>query len=226
VDASFIDLVRQSDALVAVMGTVEARRGPLALYSDIVWTRLGVSGASIRTRGLSPGVTTSVGQSLSLNIEMTIIETGAAYEISRSNALSFDLIGGARYWGQKANFSYEASISTDIGDLERIGSRAFARSGSVQWLDPFVGARMRFTPAAGRELFLRGDIGGFGAASKFSWQAITGYGFNLGAYRNMIFSGLIGYRALSVNFVKGSGTSRYEYDMLQHGPVLALNIRF
>jgi hypothetical protein len=39
-------------------------------------------------------------------------------------------------------------------------------------------------------------------------------------------AGLLRYRALSVDFEKGSGLNRYEYDVVQHGPVLGLTIGF
>jgi hypothetical protein len=37
---------------------------------------------------------------------------------------------------------------------------------------------------------------------------------------------VIGYRALYVDYVQGEGRSRYEFDMLQHGPVLGLSAKF
>jgi hypothetical protein len=37
---------------------------------------------------------------------------------------------------------------------------------------------------------------------------------------------VIGYRALSVDYAQGEGRSRYEFDMLQHGPILGLSARF
>jgi hypothetical protein len=37
---------------------------------------------------------------------------------------------------------------------------------------------------------------------------------------------VIGYRALSVHYAQGEGRRRYEFDVLQHGPVLGLSMRF
>jgi hypothetical protein len=34
------------------------------------------------------------------------------------------------------------------------------------------------------------------------------------------------YRALSVDYVQGEGRQRYEFDMLQHGPILGVSMRF
>lgn len=226
VDASFIDIVENSDTLVALMGTVEARRGPFALYGDLVWTKVGVEGGNIRSRTPLPGVTTTVERSLNLDIEMAILEVGASYEVARSGPLAIDVLGGARYWHQEAGLSFEVARTIDIGDLELAGGRALARSGSVDWFDPVIGARVRYAVAPGHELFLRGDIGGFGIGSDFSWQVVGGYGFDFGTYHGITFSGVIGYRALSVDYAEGEGRRRYEFDMLQHGPMLGISARF
>jgi hypothetical protein len=226
VDASFIDIVEKSDTLVGLMGTFEARRGPLAFYGDLVWSKVGIEGSNVRTRAIAPGVTGTVGRSLDLDIQMAIVEVGAAYEVARSGPLAFDVLGGVRYWYQEADLSLEVTRTLDIGDLEIAGGRAFARSGSVDWLDPVVGARVRYAVAPGHELFLRGDIGGFGVGSDFSWQAIGGYGFEFGSYNGITFSGVIGYRALSVDYAQGEGRRRYEFDMIQHGPILGISARF
>jgi hypothetical protein len=208
------------------MGDFEARYGRFALLADVVWSKIGVESGNIRSRTLAPGVTGTLATSLGLDIEMAIAEVGAAYEVARSGALAFDILAGARYWYQEADLSFDVAAAVDIGDLEVAGARAFARSGSVDWLDPMIGARVRYTVAPGHELLLRGDIGGFGVGSDFSWQAIGAYGFEFGTYQGITFSGVIGYRALYVDYVQGEGRSRYEFDMLQHGPILGISARF
>jgi hypothetical protein len=37
---------------------------------------------------------------------------------------------------------------------------------------------------------------------------------------------MLGYRALSVDYTKGDGLSRYEYDVLMHGPIVGLSMKF
>jgi hypothetical protein len=44
VDASFLDIVEESESLVGLMGYFEARRGRLALYTDVVWSSLTFAG--------------------------------------------------------------------------------------------------------------------------------------------------------------------------------------
>ena len=114
----------------------------------------------------------------------------------------------------------------NIGDLELGRNRAVARSGSVDWADPFVGARLRYAVSPGHEIFVRGDVGGFGVGSRFSWQAIAGYGFDFAVRNGITVSGVLDYKALYVDYAEGEGGRRYEFDMLQHGPVLGVSMRF
>ena len=109
-------------------------------------------------------------------------------------------------------------------DLKR--DRAIAKSGTIDWVDPLVGGRVRLEVAPGHELFVRGDVGGFGASSKFSWQTVGGYSFDYAVQGGITYSGLIGYKALYVDYAQGSGRRRYEFDMLQHGPVVGVSMRF
>jgi hypothetical protein len=226
VDASFLDIVEKSDSLIAVMSNIEARNGPFAVYGDVVFSRIGVGVDGLRTRSALPGVTGTVGRSLNLTFKMLILEVGASYELARSGPFAFDILGGARYWNQEADLSLDTARTSDIRGLQRAGNRSIAASGSVDWIDPVVGARIRYAVAPGHELSLRGDVGGFGVGSEFSWQAIAAYGFEVGRYGGITFSGLVGYRALSVDYSRGEGRRRYEFDMVQHGPVLGVIARF
>ena len=208
------------------MGDFEARFGRFALLADLVWSKVGIDRGAVQSRSLAPGISGTVGASLGLDVEMAILEAGVAYEIARSGPLAIDVLGGLRYWYQEADLSLSLAAGVDVGDLEVVGVRGIARSKSVDWLDPMIGARVRYAVLPGHNLFLRGDIGGFGAGSEFSWQAIAGYDFDFATYQGVTFSGVIGYRALYVDYAQGEGRRRYEFDMLQHGPVLGISARF
>lgn len=110
--------------------------------------------------------------------------------------------------------------------LELRRNRAIARSGTVDWIDPLVGGRVRMEIAPGHELFMRGDVGGFGAGSRFSWQTVGGYTFDYAVQNGVTYSGLIGYKALYVDYAQGQGRRRYEFDVLQHGPVVGVSLRW
>jgi len=53
-------------------------------------------------------------------------------------------------------------------------------------------------------------VGGFGAGSKFSWQAIGAVDYEFARTEHVSWSGMIGYKALYVDYSKGSGLSTYD----------------
>lgn len=237
VDASFFDIVEKSDTILGLMGHFEARKGPLALYSDLVWASLTFSGSRSATGPLG-GVDVSV--DADLDYEQTVIEAGISYEIARfsgdavslkddvgspASFTAIDVLAGARYWRESVGISLDIT-GTGPGVLppgfQVSGNRVVARSGAIEWVDPVVGLRVRHQFSPGQELQLRGDIGGFGVGSDFSWQLFGGYSFALGDS----WSGVVGYRALSVDFSEESSNGTRGIDLIQHGPVVGVSYRW
>jgi hypothetical protein len=73
----------------------------------------------------------------------------------------------------------------------------------------------------------RADIGGFDAGSIFSRNIIAAYNFDVCIVNGVTYSGMLGYRALSVNDNNGgSGFKKYELDAVLHGPVKELGWAF
>lgn len=204
------------------MSYAELRAGRFALYNDIFYAPLGVD--ANRARSLDR-LTLDV--ALGVDIEQVIVEAGAAYEIARLGSFTaLDVLAGARYWRQEVDINLALTATVEIAGLTFSRGRAIARAGAVDWVDPLIGLRVRHQLAPGQELLLRGDVGGFGAGSEFSWNVLGAYSFRIGVYSGATVSGMLGYRALSVDFEKGSGVNRYDYDVVQHGPILGLTVNF
>lgn len=221
VDIGPLEVLEDLDG-VPWMSYTEARAGRFALYSDIVYAPLGIGISRTRSFG---GVT--IDAAAELEIEQLVIEVGAAYEIARlGTSTALDLLAGARYWRQDASIHLALTGTLDLTGLSLSGTRAIARTSDVDWVDPLVGLSLRHQVAPGQELLLRGDVGGFGANSAFSWNVIGAYSFEVGVYYGVIVSGVLGYRALAVDFERGSGANRYDYDVVQHGPLIGLTARF
>ena len=201
--------------LPAWFSYAEARNGRLFLFNDILYSKL--TGSQDFAKTGPAGVVTLTGN-LGADYEQTIVELGGAYEIWSAGSSSVDVLAGGRYWHQSAVVSADLSATINFDGLTVEGNRVFARSGSVDWIDPFVGARLRQPIAPGHNLTLRGDVGGFGAGSEFTWQVIATYDFEICASDRYTIDGYVGYRALSVDYAQGSGTNRYELDAVMQGP--------
>jgi hypothetical protein len=83
---------------------------------------------------------------------------------------AIDVMAGGRYWWQQADLNLSLIGTANLDELSIAGGRAFAKSGNVSWLDPFIGARFRYQIAPGKVLDYTGDDGGFGVGSKFTCQ--------------------------------------------------------
>lgn len=216
------------------MSYAEARRGPLSLFNDVVYAQLSGSGGF--TRSVSGRrATATFGAHVEADYQLAIVEAGGTYEIwsrggrGSSGSTAFDLLAGARYWHQDVDVSADLTGTVALNGPLGItisGNRAIASSGSVDWVDPFIGARVRQQLAPGQEIVLRGDVGGFGAGSQFTWEAIATYNWLLCVTHGIPVDGYVGLRALSADFSQGSGTSKFEFDNVIYGPVIGATMRF
>jgi hypothetical protein len=207
VDADFAQIVHDSDSIIGLMLHAEAARGRLAFFTDVTFAKVGVD--DIPLPGPIPGHVDTTSTTL-------WIEGGAAYRFIDDVALgapdsktrvSVDALAGARV----------TVLGFDL-DFPTLG-RNFDQTNT--WVDPFLGARARFDFGRHWAVQLRGDVGGFGAGSQFSWQAVglVGYRFHLGDVPTTFFAG---YRALGQDFVSRG----FEWDMVIHGPMIGLSFAF
>ena len=229
IDMSFWDLFDfgdskvELDSLLALMGYVEARNGPWGIYGDVVWGNFDFSGGAVTERNPIADLNVSARAKAGLGYEITMAEGGLTYEVANwggaRSSTALDLLGGARYWNQELDLSLAVDTSVDLGKLglERSSSRAVARSGTLEWVDPFVGLRIRHELAPGRELQFLGDIGGFGVGSDLTWQLFAGYSFDFSIWQSTLLHGLVGYRALAVDYTQDRRNKQNNVDLNLHG---------
>ena len=204
VDAAPDDILRSLDwsTLPVWMSYAELRNGPLTIFNDIIWTAL-EDGQGFDRRFVSGEV--------QVDYTQLTVELGAAYAVWSQGGATVDVLAGGRYWRQNTDVFIVGS-----------GGRSLDASATVDWVDPFVGARLIQPVAPGQSVLVRGDVGGFGAGSEFSWQALATYNMKLCETGGTVIDGYFGYRALAVDYSQGS----YELDVVQHGPVMGLTMNF
>ena len=238
-DVSFFDLVEKSDSLMALTGYFEARKGPFSFFTDVVWQDLSFDAhrsASGNPFPKLPNVNITIKAKAELGYQSTVIQSGVFYQIAkwpgRDGAYTaLDLSGSARYWNEEVDVSLHV-IGTLTADIEKLGlvlqrskSIAIAHSGTLEWVDPVVGARLRHQMASGAELILKGDVGGFGVGSDFSWQAVATYGFDINCFGTPLRT-VVGYRALAVDYSENGRFGKNGLDLVQHGPVMGVSLRW
>lgn len=231
-NASFIDLLQKSDSLIGYMGYLEADKGPVGVYADFVFTKMGFTTSQAAYRHPVAGLKLSGTANAALTMQMFIVELGGVYELARwggdgSGSTALEAVGGFRYWNVNLTGTFDALITADTTrfNLNRSGGFALADSGTTHWVDPLVGLRLRHQLAPNQTITLRGDIGGFNLQNSLSWQAIAVYSYDwqMSGYR---IAALLGFRALGVNYNSGSGATAFGLNEVFYGPVLGASLRF
>ncbi len=204
---SFSDIWRDLNG--AFMIHMEAQKENFGLFLEPMYSRIRADSTFNRQR--DPNLP-AIPRDLTLTYTQWIVEGGGFYQAGKWRTgenndewTTLDILAGARYW----------SVKTDLDTSTVINP---GRSSS--WVDPIVG--VRFTADLSKKVLvnLRGDIGGFGVGSDFTWNALALFGYRF----NEHITGLIGYRALYVNYK--AGTSRERFEETFYGPVLGLAFSF
>lgn len=232
VNASFIDLVQKSDSLTAFMGYFEAGKGRISFFADAVFANLGFSSAMLNYRNPTAGLKVSTTVNKAMNYSMTIIEAGGAYELYRwlgeaGSATSLDGLLAFRLWNQTTDINLDVLGTVDFSRLriQRGFGFSTASTGSLTWVDPVVGLRLRhrFTPS--QDITVMGDIGGFGLQSNITWQALATYNYAW-QFTGYQIAAVVGFRALGVNYSAGSGDALNSVNLVLYGPIIGASIRF
>jgi hypothetical protein len=161
---------------------------------------------NLSTESKAGGLTANIG------LDEWIVEFGGSYQfadlpLDSKQGMMFDVLLGGRYW------SVENTIDI-TGYPHRVDKE--------EWIDPFVGLRLRMNLTENLYLVARADIGGFSVGSQFSWEYI----FILGYRFSPNVSFMLGYRILDVNYDHGTGNSYFEYDVTMQGPIAGLALHF
>jgi len=232
VSASFIDLIQKSDSLIGYMGYFEADRGPVGFFADAVFARLGFASGTLGYRNPVPGLKVSTAANAAMTYSMTIIEAAGTYQLRRwvgpsGTATAVDALAGFRLWNQAVDLNLDVVGAADFSRLgfQRGLGFSTASTGSLTWVDPVIGLRLRHQLTPRQEVVVLGDIGGFGLQSNLTWQAFAGYnaawqftGFQLAA--------VVGFRALGVDYSGSSGAAMNTVNLVLYGPVIGGSIRF
>ena len=220
VDASFRDILKSSDSIFAFQGIVEARKGKWAVFVDGTYMALE---AKTGTVGLVSVDTTT---------QLALVEFGALYRLreyslaeapggslaNKDQKVVVDFLAGARY------MNLDAEIDLIAGPFSPSPGRIVS-GGSKDWVDAVVGLRSIIDVTQKVQLLVRGDIGGFNGGSDLTWKAqgLLGYQFTLFDRKAEVWGG---YRALYQDFTDGTGVRTFEWNMLLHGPLTGLSIKF
>lgn len=195
VDLSFGDILEELDG--GATAAFEARYNRWSITGDFIWLKL--SGSA------QPTANSYVG----LKQEQILASLTLGYAIFDNDCTTIDVLAGG-------------AVNSIDADLElftpRLPVTIRGASGSEEWIDPFVGLRIRHQLSDRWSVWLRGDYGGFEVSSDEYWQVIAGIGYRLSENTTLALA----YRIMSVDYHQGA----FDYDTKMEGPNLGLVFKF
>jgi opacity protein-like surface antigen len=138
-----------------------------------------------------------------VDVDQWMVEPSASFRVSDR----FETIVGVRY------MNLSAEIRGPFGRNP---------SGTQDWWDPFVGARLTLPIGEHVDFNFRADIGGFDVGSELAWQAFPFFSWKLSPRSSL----QAGYRWLDVDYDEGSDPGDFKYDVLTQGFQAGATFRF
>lgn len=200
VDMKFADILENLD--FGFMTAFEARKNRWGVLFDGMYMKVSDSASASRSDiGLSVNARMQVKQSML---------AGAIAYRAIEGSMPVDVIGGIRYNRIDAEAKIDASLFGQSGTVKR--------SGSKDWVDPYIGARVTLPISEKWKATGYVDVGGSGAGSDLTWQGMAGltYAYSPSTIIN------VGYRYMKVDYDDGG----FKYDMANDGVYVGLALRF
>jgi hypothetical protein len=115
-----------------------------------------------------------------------------------------------------AYFDLSSDLRVRLLEQRRSASR------SASWIDPLIGVNIVVPFADKWSYTLRGDVGGFGVGSDFTWHMITTFR----RQNTEKFGWYVGYRVIAYDYEDGKGQNYQRYDLTQQGPGIGVSFSF
>jgi hypothetical protein len=194
VSATFDQIL--SNLEFGAMANYRGESRTFAIGADVMYTSLGTTVDSPSGR-----------REAKVEAKEWLATFAASWRITRG----FEVLGGARL----------TSLDNRVTLTDPRGNESSADL-TKTWVDPIVGMRARLPLGEKWSLEGYGDVGGFGAASDFTFLVQARVSWQLS---RVVRLGLA-YRVLYQRYETGSGLDRFKWDVTTQGPLAAIGVRF
>lgn len=201
------DYLQNLDMLVMLSG--EARKGDWAIFTDVIYLDFSGEDGNVKSVSGPGGVEMPVNSATQTGLKGYVAQVAASHVVSRSDANTFELLGGVRYLGVEGSVDWQ--FAAPIGLLTQSGSL----SQKADLWDAIVGFRgkARF----GNNWFVPYYLDAGAGNSELTWQALAGLGYAFD-WGDILFA----YRHLSYD----QSGDRLVQDVRFSGPGVAATFRF
>lgn len=181
----------------AAMLAAQVRYDAFGLFADFAWLRL-------NTEGLSPG---PAYDEVKLRSDFVHVTTALTYEIPLRGKFHASALAGARLW----------YVSEEVNATGNV-LPGFTASEDKTWVDPLVGADLRYNLGGRWALNAKGAVGGFGVAADFAGEVMVTVSYAISDRCSVS----AGYRYLHEEYDR----SHFSFDLNAHGFLLGVGLHF
>jgi len=154
--AASVDRHYDTRVSAGAMLAAQAHYGLVGLSVDFAWLRLD-------TEALNPGPSFSAGN---LNSDFIYTTAAVSYSLPLSGKFHAEILAGARLW----------NISEDL-ELQSGEQPGFQASVDRTWVDPLIGADLRYDLSKKWFVGAKGLVGGFGVSADMAYEVFAGVGY-------------------------------------------------
>jgi hypothetical protein len=207
-DVKFTDILKRLD-MIAV-GSLYARYQRWEIFADGQYMK-------ISDTAQLPGLLFDRAR---VSLKSAFAEGFLGYRLINCKNGILSVFAGARYNYMSGDLHIAKNSDPRFPILrEKLGIPLSLRvSGSKEWVDPVIGFGGRVKVWKPVSLYAKGDIGGFGAASDFTWQVQGGVEFQVARW---LWSD-VGWRYLKYDYASGGFTNKTELN----GPFIETGVNF
>jgi hypothetical protein len=193
----------------SAIDTLKSVEGAFMAVAEIRYERWGILGDFIYAKTSSPSSTPRgiLFSSTTADLEEFIGTFALEYRPLEAKWGFLDVLAGARVYAITSSLHLQGRLVPDL-DITR----------HLSWVDPIIGMKGRIGISHWFFINAYGDVGGFGAGSEFTFQALLGSGFQISRW----FAVITGYRALGYNFWQ----NETNLNLISHGPYAGVEITF
>jgi opacity protein-like surface antigen len=174
-----------------------ARYRSVGLWFDFAWLRLD-------TESTSPGPAFSAVDLQSDFIHSTM---ALSYRLPLEGRLHADLLAGGRLWYVNEEITAASNVLP-----------GFNASGDKTWMDPILGADLRYDLTERWSLITKGTFGGFDVAADLAWEVMGGVSYRF----SDSCSAALGYRFLHEDY----SHDRFTFNTDIQGFILGVGFHF
>jgi len=207
-DVQFTDILKRLD-MIAV-GSLYARYHRWEIFADGQYMK-------ISDTATLPGLLFDTAR---VSLKSAFAEAFVGYRLINCQNGILSVFAGARYNYMSADLQIAKDSDPRFPRLrEKLGIPLSLRvSGSKEWVDPVIGLAGKVHVWKPVSIYAKGDIGGFGAASDFTWQVQGGLEFQLARW---LWSD-VGWHYMKYHYASGGFTNKTELN----GPYIETGVKF